>query len=212
MRMKRLSFVFLLCCLAACQRSVFKERWLKETAPSHFTARFETSKGSFEADFVREWSPLAVDRFYAQVKHGYYNHTLFYRVRPKFVAQFGGDDSLKIKLWNKTKLPDEPVMKLNERGTISFARSGKDTRGNDLFINIRSNSPRLDTIVVGGVKGYPVIGSLREGMNVVDSLYNGYSDTVFGKYDTLLHNKPAFLQSFPKLDSVKRVYLIGNKQ
>jgi hypothetical protein len=41
-------------------------------------------------------------------------------------------------------------------------------------------------------------------MEVVDSLYSGYGDKVFAKYDTLLKNKRAFLDSFPKLDSIRR--------
>jgi len=195
--------------IAGCHRAVFKEKWLQEKAPEHFVASFETSKGFFEAEFTRAWSPLAVDRLFVQIKYGFYNHILFYRVRPKFVAQFGVDDSVKIKNWNKHKIPDEPVVKGNERGTISFAREGKDSRNSDLFINLRNNA-RLDTIGFSGVKGFPVVGIVIRGMKVVDSLYGGYGDTVFGKYDTLLHNKPLFLESFPKVDSLKRIRFIVN--
>ena len=148
---------------------------------------------------------MAIDRLFAQIKYGYYNQALFYRVRPGFVAQFGSDDSVKIKKWGTIKIPDEPVIKPNERGTVSFARNGIETRGNDLFINLKNNSPRLDTIHFWGVQGFPVIGVVTKGMNVVDSLYGGYSDKVFEKYDTLIHNKKAFLENFPKLDSVKRI-------
>ena len=120
----------------ACQRPLFREKWLTEKAPEHFSVVFETSRGNFEADFTRQWSPLAVDRLYAQIKHRFYDHTLFYRVRPNYVVQFGGDDSLKLQKWNTVKLPDEPVLQPNERGAISYARSGKDSRDNDLFINL----------------------------------------------------------------------------
>jgi peptidyl-prolyl cis-trans isomerase A (cyclophilin A) len=109
--MRYLFYLLILIVATGCHRAVFKKKWLKEKAPEHFTAGFETSKGYFEAEFTREWSPLAVDRLYAQVKHHYYDNTLFYRVRPAFVAQFGGDDSLKRKPWTKYKIPDEPVVK-----------------------------------------------------------------------------------------------------
>jgi homoserine O-acetyltransferase len=194
--------------MISCTRPVFKERWIKQKAPEHFSVAFETSKGNFEAEFTREWSPLAVDRVYAQFKHGFYNDILFYRVRPNYVAQFGVDDSVKAKLWSKYKVPDEPVLKTNERGVISFARSGKETRSHDLFINLQNNSPRLDTLMAAGVKGYPPMGIVTKGMEVVDSLYSGYGDTVFKKYDTLVHNKKAFLESFPKLDALKKAKLI----
>jgi peptidyl-prolyl cis-trans isomerase A (cyclophilin A) len=208
--MRYLSCFLLLLIIASCHRAAFKEKWLKEKAPEHFTAGFETSKGYFEAEFTREWSPLAVDRLYAQIKHGFYDQTLFYRVNPKY-AQFGVDDSVKRKNWNKEIIPDEPVLKNNERATISFARSGKDSRNSTLFVNLTNNSPRLDTLIAAGVKGYPGVGIITQGMNVVDSLYNGYGDTVFKKYDELLNNKSLFLQSFPKLDSIQRVFLIGKK-
>jgi peptidyl-prolyl cis-trans isomerase A (cyclophilin A) len=210
--MKQASYVLLFLVLTGCQRAIFKERWLKNPAPPTFIVGFETSKGYFEATITRKFSPLAVDRFYAQVKHGYYDHALFYRVRPKFVAQFGVDDSVKIKQWGATKVPDESVTEANDRGTLSFAREGKDSRGSDLFINTKKNTPYLDTIITGGVKGFPVIGTINSGMDVVDSLYSGYGDSVFEKYETLLHNRAVFLQSFPKLDSVKRIFLVKNKR
>lgn len=205
--MKQIVFLCLFFFLLACHRPIFKEKWLQEKSPEIFLTKFETSKGNFEVSFLREWSPLAVDRFYAQLKHGFYNHTLFYRVNPKY-AQFGADDSMKIKSWSKNKIPDEPSIQPNERGTISFARSGKDSRDHNLFFNIVSNTPRLDTIFYNNVKGFPVIGKITTGIAVIDSLYNGYDDTVFSKYNTLLSNKKTFLENFPKLDSIIRVSII----
>ncbi|TAJ66450.1 MAG: peptidylprolyl isomerase [Chitinophagaceae bacterium] len=204
-------YLLLLCLFLvalACQRPLFREKWLKEKAPEHFSVVFETSRGNFEADFTRQWSPLAVDRLYAQIKHRFYDHTLFYRVRPNYVVQFGGDDSLKLQKWNTVKLLDEPVLQPNERGAISYARSGKDSRDNDLFINLQNNSPRLDTLVSQGVKGYPVLGKVTKGMEVVDSLYNGYGDRVFAHYGLLMNDKKAFLEKYPRLDSLQKIRLI----
>lgn len=193
--------------LTACSKPVFKTKWIKQKAPDHFSAVFETSRGFFTADFDRAASPLAVDRLYAQFKHGYYDHSLFYRVKPAFVVQFGGNDSVKQRLWNRIKIPDEPVRKPNIRGAISFASSGKDSRDNDLFINLQNNSPFLDTITGIGVKGFPAFGQVISGMEVVDSLYNGYGDSVFSMYNTLFRNKAAFLSQYPKLDSLIKVRL-----
>ena len=193
--------------ITACHRPAFKEKWLQEKSPEQFATLFETSKGNFEVSFTREWSPLAVDRVYAQIKHGYYNRTLFYRVNPKY-AQFGADDSLRIQFWSKNKIPDEPALQPNERGTICFARGGKDSRDHNLFFNIVSNSPRLDTIFYNGVRGFPVIGKVTNGMPVIDSLYNGYDDSVFSKYNILLRDKKAFLEIYPRLDSIIRVSII----
>jgi peptidyl-prolyl cis-trans isomerase A (cyclophilin A) len=208
MLMRWLLYFFLLFIILSCHRAAFSPKWISQRAPEHFSAVFETSKGSFTIEATREWSPMAVDRFYSQIKHGYYNHIVFYRVRPGYVAQFGADDTARIKQWGNYKIPDEPVRKANERGTVSFATDGKETRGSDIFINLRNNSPRLDTIVSNGVKGYPGIAVVTTHMEVIDSLYSGYGDGVFSKYDTLLHNKKAFLEFYPKLDSIKRVFLV----
>lgn len=195
-----------------CVKPIYKEKWIKEKAPENFSAVFTTSRGSFSADFERSASPLAVDRLYAQFKHGYYDHCLFYRVHPKYVVQFGGDDTIKQHYWNRIPVPDEPVVKPNVRGAISFARSGKDSRDNDLFINLANNSPFLDTVVSNGVKGFPAFGKVTSGMDVVDSLYSGYGDVVFTMYDTLLHNKPVFLSRYPRLDSLIKVRIRKNKK
>jgi peptidyl-prolyl cis-trans isomerase A (cyclophilin A) len=205
--MKIILFLFALI-LFSCHRPVFKERWLKQKAPAHFTARFETSRGNIDAEFTRALSPLAVDRLYTQIKHGVYDHILFYRVVPNFVAQFGTDDSAKEKAWAKHPVPDEPVLKENNRGAISFARGGVNTRGTHLFINIKNNN-RLDTIRYSGVTGFPVLGKVISNMEVADSLYKGYGDKVFAKYDTMFVSKTKFLEYFPKLDSIKRIYITG---
>jgi len=208
----RFCYVLLfLIAIIGCARPAFKEKWIKEKAPEHFSVLFKTSKGNFEAAFTREWSPLAVDRVYAQFKHGFYDSSLFYRVRPNYVAQFGVDDSVKLKAWSAFKLVDEPVKEANKRGVISYARSGKDTRNTTVFINLQNNSPRLDTLMAGGVKGYPPIGMVTKGMEVVDSLYNGYGDAVFAKYNTLLHDKKAFLETYPKLDGLWKAKILRKK-
>lgn len=196
---------------ANCSKPVFREKWIHKKAPDRFTAVFETSRGFFTADFERSASPLAIDRLYAQFKHGYYDHSLFYRVRPAYVVQFGGDDSVKQKAWNRIKIPDEPVIKPNIRGAISFARAGRNSRDNDLFINLVNNSPFLDTVHSNGVQGFPALGQVRSGMEVVDSLYNGYGDAVFGMYDVLFKNKTVFLSRYPKLDSLISVRLVKTK-
>lgn len=196
---------------SACSRSIFKEKWTKDTAPETFTARFETTKGNFDIKIKRELSPAGVDRLYQLVKHGFFDSVVFYRVVPKFVAQFGTADTALEKAWSKFKVADEEVKASNLRGTISYARSGKETRGTVLFINLVDN-PRLDTINYNGVKGFPVLGKVVEGMQTVDSLYNGYGGTTMNQLDTMYRNKEAFFKKFPKLDVVKKAYLLKRRK
>ncbi len=210
--MKPLLFILLALLLNACTRPVFRSRWTKEISPETFVARFETSKGIFDVEVTRNTSPKAADRFYQLVKHHYFDaDVLFYRVVPKFVAQFGTNDSLKERKWSGAKVPDEPVLLNNTKGTISFARSTKDTRATQLFINVKDN-PKLDTINFANVKGFPAFGSVTKGMEVVESLYNGYEDSTMRKFGIMYSDKAKFMAMFPKLDSIQRAYIIKNKQ
>lgn len=192
---------------SACFKPTFKSKWLKEQAPANFIVRFETTKGVFDVEITREWSPLAADRFYQTVKHRYYNNTVFYRVVPNFVAQWGNNDTSALKLWEPYKIADEPVVQNNLKGFMSYARSGKETRGSTLFINLKDNQ-RLDTIIANGVKGYPPFGKVIRGMNVVDSLYNGYAGSTMSKLDTLQKYPALFFKQFPKLDKINKAYVI----
>lgn len=209
--MNKLIALFSLICIAGCSPKPFQSAWIKEKAPAVFTARFETSKGDFEIEVTREWSPLAADRFYQLVRHRYFTNTLFYRVVPDFVVQFGNTDTTITHRWSKYKIPDEPVVKGNLKGTLSYARAGKETRGTDLFINLKDN-PRLDTIRTSGVTGFPAFGTVIKGMETVESLYGGYGNKTLQVYDSLSADRTRYLQMFPKLDSIKRAYILKTKK
>lgn len=192
----------------SCGKQVFNPSWLQEKAPETFQARFETSKGNFEIGFERNLSPKAVDRVYQQIKHHFYDHTLFYRVVPNFVVQFGHMDSTKTaNNWDKFKVEDEVVKGSNIKGTISYARAGKDSRGNHLFVNLKDNK-RLDTIFYNQVKGFPPLGKVTKGMEVVEKLYGVYGNKTMKVYDSLAVNRIEFLKMFPELDSIHKVIII----
>lgn len=191
-----------------CGKSNFNAKWLDEKSPEKFQARFETSQGEFEIEFNRTLSPKAVDRIYQQIKHRFYDNILFYRVVPNFVAQFGHMDSTATAgNWDSFKVEDEPVKTSNVRGTISYARAGVNSRGNHLFINLKDNK-RLDTIFYNNVKGFPPLGKVIKGMEVVDRLYGAYGNETMKVYDSLAVKKKLFMKKFPKLDSIKRVFIV----
>lgn len=206
--MKKLSIVLLGILLIGCTKAVYKSKWIREKAPENFVTRFETSKGNFDVQIHRAASPKGVDRFYQLVQHHFFDKTVFYRVVPNFVAQFGIIDSTATALWKENKIPDEPVLESNLKGAISYARGGKETRHDHLFINLKNNQ-RLDTVMAGGVRGYPPFGTVIKGMDVVESLYSGYSNETMAKVDSL--NYTQLLQAFPKLDLINKVYILKNK-
>lgn len=209
--MWRSKYAILFCILlifAACSRTRFYSSWLNETAPDSFTVRFYTTKGTFDIAVQRKLSPAAADRFYQQVMHRFFDGAYFYRVVPGFVAQFGPTDTIMKNAWAKSKVPDEPTLAQNTRGALAYARSGKESRNADLFINTQSNSPRLDTIRYNGVTGFPVFGHVIQNMSVVDSLYNGYSNQPQRIMDSVDKKAILLKERFPKLDQIKRIKLI----
>lgn len=206
--MKKLFFIFSLILLFSCSKSVYKTKWTTAKAPDTFVTRFETSKGTFDIQINRVSSPKAVDRFYQLVKNHYFDTTIFYRVVPDFVAQFGISDSTKTAQWKKSKIPDEEVRQSNIKGALSFARGGKETRHDHLFINLTDN-PRLDTLNYQGVKGFPAFGNVINGMEVVEKLYSGYGNETMSKVNPL--NYAQLLKKFPKLDQISKIYILNIK-
>ena len=176
---------------------------LNEQAPANFKVNFDTSKGKFVVDVHRDWAPLGADRFYNLVKNGFYDDVRFFRVINGFMAQFGmhGNPTVQ-QAWQPARLKDDPVKQGNKRGYVVFANAGPNTRTTQLFINYRDNSASLDKL------GFAAFGEVTSGMDVVDSLYNGYGEgaprgqgpeqgRIAAEGNTYL------MKSFPKLDYIK---------
>ncbi|MFN8274956.1 MAG: peptidylprolyl isomerase [Flavobacteriaceae bacterium] len=206
MRRAFLGLWLIILSVSCSQKENFNIAWTREQAPEHFTAKFETIKGDFEVEVTRKLSPKAADRFYQLVKHQYFDDGIFYRVVPGFVAQFGNTDAALMEHWRAVKIPDEPVISGNEKGTVSFARAGKETRDLELFINLSHNAV-LDTLPFEGVKGFPSFGRVTRGMDVVEKLYSGYAESTMDD-PNMYTNWAVFYQKYPKLDLIKKAYLI----
>ena len=140
------------------------------TAPAEFKVKFETSKGDVVLKITRDWAPKGADRVFSLAKNGFFDECRFYRVLPKFVAQFGihGDPAVSAK-WREARLDDDPVKEKNTRGRVTFAKSGPNTRTTNLFISLKDNTS-LDS------QGFAPIGEIIEGIDVVDQLHSGYGD------------------------------------
>ncbi len=204
--MKYAAFFALALLLTGCRQSGFDPAWTNEQAPQTFTARFETTKGEFEIEVHRHWSPKAADRFYQLVRNHYFDNGIFYRVVPDFVAQFGNTDAALMDQWRAVSIPDEPVRMRNEKGTVSFARLGKDSRDLELFINLKDNAV-LDTLHFEGVTGFPAVGRVISGMDVVEKLYSGYGEKTMSD-PNLYTRRAVFYRRFPKLDLIRKATVI----
>jgi peptidyl-prolyl cis-trans isomerase A (cyclophilin A) len=174
-------------------------------APETFLALFETSKGSFTVEVVRALAPNGADRFYNLARVGYFDDSRFYRVLPRFVAQFGiaGDPRIA-NLWGTRPIPADSVRERNVRGTVSYAQFKPSDRTTNLFVNLRDNTA-LDTM------GFAPIGRVIAGMEVVDSLHAGYGEfptmaAPMGDPKRLYAEPNKYLdERFPNLDRILRI-------
>jgi homoserine O-acetyltransferase/O-succinyltransferase len=174
-------------------------------APDTFRARFKTTRGDFVVEAVRAWAPLAVDRFWNLVRHGYYDDARFHRVVPGFIVQWGiAGDPTASAVWLHRPIPDETSPGVgNVRGTIAFAFTAKDTRATQVFVSLADNT-RLDA------QGFRPFGRVVGGMDVVDGLYGGYGESSGGgmraaHQDSLVARGNAYLDAaFPRLDRLIR--------
>ncbi len=177
---------------------------LSQPAPDSFQVEMITSAGTIDFRFYRHWSPLGVDRAFYLFKNNFYEGTRFYRVIEGFVAQFGGSGDAEIdSIWRNMSINDEPVRTSNATGTISFARAGRRSRSMTMFINLVDN-PRLDSLNAGGVVGYPPIGKIVGGMDVLESLYSGYGAAPMRSE----HTAEVLDRDFPQLDSIAATSVI----
>jgi len=173
------------------------------TAPETFKVLFKTNKGDFIIQSNRSWAPLAVDRFYTLVKKGFYTNIYIFRVEKDYVVQFGISDNPKLSsFWDRARLKDEPVIQKHKKGMVAFARSEKNSRTTQLFVNMQDN-PKLDTTIREGVHGYPPFGKVVSGMNTFFRLNDQYAKQILPHQDSVyLYGNKYLNQYFPGLDKI----------
>lgn len=194
------------------EETAAREKAVADKTPEKFYTKFETSKGDIVIEVNRAWAPRGADRFYELVKEGFFDGSRFFRVRPKFIVQFGiSKDAKQNELWSQLKFPDDPVQQSNRRGYVTFATRGPSTRSTQVFINLGNNAGTLDA------KGFAPFGRVVEGMEVADKLYAGYGEVVnlggSGPDPAKLEGMgDEYAQrSFPRLDKIERVTTIDYK-
>jgi peptidyl-prolyl cis-trans isomerase A (cyclophilin A) len=179
---------------------------LSLSTPDSFVVAFETTKGRFDVMAHSNWAPVGVDRFYDLVHRRYYDDVIVFRVVKGFVAQFGisGDPAINAA-WRNRRIADDRTRQSNTRGRVSFASGGPNTRTVQLFINFGDNH-RLDSTATGG---YPPIGEVISGMEVVDSLNNEYGGAPSNNQSRIERQGNAYLRdAYPNLDAIKSARII----
>jgi cyclophilin family peptidyl-prolyl cis-trans isomerase len=189
---------------AALWRNPAHAEWTKP-APAVSRLRFETTKGVFVLELHRAWGPIGADRLYNLARLGRFDDTRFHRVRAGYIAQWGlhGDSAVNAA-WKDRTIADDPPRTGHVRGTFAFAMKGPGTRNTQIFVNLGDN-PRND------LEPFTILGTVVEGMAVLDSLYSGYGETSGsgmrqGLQGPLELGGNSFMdREFPRLDGIVRV-------
>ena len=142
---------------------------MDQQGPDEYQVELQTAEEPSSA-IHRSWAPLGADRFYNLVQSGYLNGIAFFRVVNNFVVQGGMHPNPEVnEAWKGAPIEDEPVVESNKKGRLTYAKSGPNTRSNQLFINLKDNA-NLDGM------GFPPFGEVVEGMDVVESIFSGYGE------------------------------------
>ena len=153
-----------------------------EPQPSGDRVILHTNKGDITIALYPDKAPKTVANFLEYARSGFYDNTLFHRVKSRSLIQGGGFDVSGVE-----KKPGEPVVNesdnglRNERWTVGLARrADPDSGTSQFFINLSMNfefDPRF------GKPGYTVFGVVVDGQPVVRDISlvkthssNGFDD------------------------------------
>jgi len=180
----------------------------RKPAPPVSRLRFETTKGAFVLELLRDWGPIGADRLYNLARLGYYDDARFHRVNRNYIVQWGLNGNPAVNAaWKDRYIQDDPPRSDNVRGTFAFAYKGPghpNTRNTQVYVNLADNT-RNDA------EPFTVLGRVVEGMTVLDSLYSGYgeksgSGVRQGRQGPLEAGGNAYMdREFPLLDRIVRV-------
>jgi peptidyl-prolyl cis-trans isomerase A (cyclophilin A) len=180
----------------------------KVVVPEVYRAQFATSQGDFVVEVTRAWAPRGADRFHELLRIHYFDQGRFFRVLPGFIAQFGIHRDFDVHgKWRTLMIPDDTPQQKNLRGTLSFAKSGPNTRSTEVFINLSDNQVLDD-------QGFVPFGKVVQGMEAVDKLYSGYGELApegKGPNITRIEDEANeyMVPRFPKLDYITRARLVN---
>jgi peptidyl-prolyl cis-trans isomerase A (cyclophilin A) len=121
--------------------------------------------GTVELRSRPELAPTGAWQFWRLVRSGFYDGACFFRVIPGFMAQVGiPPDPKRSEGWEEPVKDDDMGKGSNDRGFVSFATRGPNTRTYQIFFNTVANR-FLDH------QGFTPFAEVVSGMDVIDALF-----------------------------------------
>ena len=131
-----------------------------------------TSAGAMKLELYPAKAPKTVDNFLSYVRNGFYDGTIFHRVKPGFVIQGGGFTPEMVKKDTEAPIENEAHNGLrNVRGSICMARTNDPHSATSQFFINTVDNPALDfrdRSIQGW--GYAVFGKVVEGIDVMEQI------------------------------------------
>lgn len=104
------------------------------------------------------------------------------------------------RAWGKRVIQDDPKNLKNERGTLTFATSGSNTRTTQLFLNLKDNS-FLDNM------GFTPLAKCVSGCDILDKIEMKYAEKP--NQGTIQQQGNVYLKrEFPDLDYIVKATLL----
>ena len=146
------------------------QRWSEPPAmvidpAKRYTATFETSAGNFTVELYPQDAPQTVNSFVCLARAGYYGGVPFHRILPGFVVQ-GGDPTGTGAGGPGYRIPDEPITRTYQTGTLAMARTAApNSGGSQFFVVLEGGAPQLQPQGT-----YVIFGHVVSGMEVVNAM------------------------------------------
>ena len=139
---------------------------------SKMTVEMQTNHGTIVLELDAKRAPKTVENFIQYAKDGYYDGTVFHRVRPGFMIQGGGFEVDMNQKPTRDPVKNEADNGLkNETGTIAMARTNDPHSATaQFFINVKDNTFLNHSSPSPQGWGYCVFGRVTDGMDVVHAI------------------------------------------
>jgi cyclophilin family peptidyl-prolyl cis-trans isomerase len=141
-------------------------------APGNPVAIISTSLGEITIELFNDRAPVSVQNFLQYANEGFYDGTIFHRVKPAFMIQGGGFTTTLTEKPTRAPIQNEATNGLrNIRGTVAMARRPQLRSATaQFYINVADNRTLDHTGFSPDQFGYAVFGRVLSGLEIADRI------------------------------------------